>query len=103
VTAFRFSRRADADLTEIGAYGAAKWGETKALLYADQLETCCRLVATNPGIARKCDGVLAGYRRMEQGRHVLFFKFDERGALVVRVLHMRMLPGLSITDDDERE
>jgi toxin ParE1/3/4 len=103
VSAYRFSRRADADLMEIGSYGAAKWGETRALLYADQLETCCRLVATNPGIARKCDGVRAGYRRIEQGSHVLFFKFDERGALVVRVLHTRMLPGLNITDDDERE
>jgi plasmid stabilization system protein ParE len=45
----------------------------------------------------------AGYRRFEEGSHVLFFKFDAAGMLVVRVLHKRMIPKLHITAQDEDE
>jgi len=30
--------------------------------------------------------------RMEQGRHVLFYRETEGGVLIVRILHQRMLP-----------
>jgi toxin ParE1/3/4 len=103
VSKFRYSFQAEADLEEIGLYSMANWGEEQAILYIKQLEACCELVANSPGTARKCDDIRVGYRRMEEGSHVLFFKPDAQGLLVVRVLHERMLPGLHITDNDEDE
>lgn len=73
---YRFSRRADADLIDIGVYD---------------------------GLARRCDNIRPGYRRIEEGSHVMFFKFDAAGMLVVRVLHERMIPKRHITAQDEDE
>jgi toxin ParE1/3/4 len=61
------------------------------------------MVANNPALVRRCDDIRPGYRRIEEGSHVLLFKFDARGMLVVRVPHKRMLPGVHITDEDEKE
>jgi toxin ParE1/3/4 len=57
------------------------WDKAQADRYLSLLETCCRLVASNPGVARKCDEVRPGYRRIEESSQVLFFKFDALGAL----------------------
>lgn len=103
MTVFRFSKRARDDLRDIAAYTIETWDKAQADRYLSELENCCRLVASNPGLARKCDNIREGYRRMEEGSHVLFFKFDAVGALVVRVLHKSMMPRLQITDQDEDE
>lgn len=100
---FRFSVRARADLRDIAAYTIEKHGEAQAKHYLSQLEACCDLVAKTPGIARPCDHIRPGYRRIEEGQHVLLVKFDAEGLLIIRVLHDRMLPGLHVTDDDEDE
>ena len=45
--------------------------------YIDALESCCELIAENPGIGRRCDSIEPGLRRMEEGKHVIFYKADE--------------------------
>lgn len=60
-----------------------------------------RKCAANQGIARACDHVRPGDFRIEEGRHVLFFKIDPEAVLIVRVLHERMDPLLNLEDDDE--
>ena len=98
---FRFSRRAEADLLSIGAYTVRRWGEDQAIRYIDDLEGCCKMLADNPALGRGCDDVRPGLRRMEHGRHIVFYREDDRGILVSRILHQRMLPeGHGIGDDD---
>jgi plasmid stabilization system protein ParE len=41
VAAFHFSRRAEADLLEIGSYTLQTWGIDQTIRYIDQLEACC--------------------------------------------------------------
>ena len=89
---FRLSRRADADLIEIGTYTLETWGEDQAIRYLDELETCCRLLSDNPNLGRACDYIRSGLRRMESGRHVIFYRIDDAGVVVSRILHQRMLP-----------
>jgi toxin ParE1/3/4 len=101
VRAYRFSRRADADLIDIAEYGEPRWGETRAIAYLDALLEAAQRVADMPGIGRACDHIRPGYFRIEEGRHVLFFKRDERGILIVRVLHDTMDPLRHIDDDEE--
>jgi len=43
-------------------------------------------------MGRACDKVETGYRRMEHGRHVIFYRRKEDGIFLGRVLHQRMLP-----------
>ena len=98
---FRSSRLADADLVDIGAYTLRTWGKDQTLRYIDDLEACCQRLADNPSSGRPCDRVRPGLRRMEQGRHVVFFRREPGGVLVSRILHERMLPERHAIDDDE--
>ena len=92
MVAFRFSRRAEADLLSIGAYTLRTWGEDQTIRYIDDLEACCQMLADNPALGRACDDVRLGLRRMERGEHVVFYREDAGGILVFRILHQRMLP-----------
>jgi len=101
VGAFRFSRRAEADLVSIGAYTLRTWGEDQTVHYLDDLEACCQMLADNPALGRSCDDIRPDLRRMERGRHVVFYRQDARGILVSRILHQRTLPERHAIDDEE--
>ena len=99
---FRFSRAAEADLLAIGAYTLRTWGEEQAVRYIDGLEACCQMLADNPALGRGCDDIRPGLRRMEHGRHVVFYRPAAGGILVSRILHQRVLPeSQSIGEEDE--
>ncbi|HZL68493.1 MAG TPA: type II toxin-antitoxin system RelE/ParE family toxin [Candidatus Limnocylindrales bacterium] len=100
---FRFSRRAEADLLSIADYTLRTWGEAQADRYIGELETCCQMLADNPALGRPCDDIRPGLRRMEHGKHVVFYRLQKPGGtLVVRILHQRMLPEKRAIEDDER-
>jgi toxin ParE1/3/4 len=93
---YSLSRLAEADLMDIGTYSLDKWGEDQTIRYIDALEACCRHLADNPQRGRACDQIRPGLRRMEQGRHVIFYRIESSGISVSRILHQRLLPdGLS--------
>ena len=98
---FRFSRRAEDDLYSIGLYTLRTWGEAQAERYLMQLEQCCRLLADNPALGRPCDNVRPGLRRMEQGKHVVFYRGDTGGILISRILRQGMLPERQAIDDED--
>lgn len=99
---FRFSHRAEADLDNIGHYTLRTWGEAQADRYLGQLEECCQLIADNPALGRSCDDIRLGLRRIEQGRHVVFYREESGGVLISRILHRRMLPeNQSIDEEDD--
>ena len=97
---FRFSRRAEGDLLSIGAYTLRTWGENQAVRYLGDLEAYCQMLADNPALGRTCDDVRPSLRRMEIGRHVVFYREGTRGNLVSRILHQRMLPERHVIDDE---
>lgn len=101
---FRFSRRAEADLLSIADYTLRTWGKAQAARYISELEVCCRKLADNPALGRRCDEVRPGLRRLEHGKHVVFYRQERGGILVSRILHQRMVPDRHATDDldDER-
>lgn len=92
MASFRFSRRAEADLLGIADYTLRTWGEDQTVRYIDDLEECCQMLAGNPELGRACDDVRPGLRRMEHGRHVVFYRQVAGGILISRILHQRMLP-----------
>ena len=98
---FRFSRRAEADLFNIGIYTFRTWGEAQTDRYLRQLENCCQLIADNPALGRSCDEIRPGLRRMKQGKHVVFFREELGGILISRILHQRMLPERHSIDDED--
>jgi toxin ParE1/3/4 len=101
VSAFRLSRRAEADLLGILDNTLRKWDEHHAIRYIDALEACCQMLAGNPELGRKCDHIRPGLRRMEHGRHVVFYRSDAEEILVSRILHERMDPERHAIDDED--
>jgi toxin ParE1/3/4 len=102
VAAFRFSRRAEADLLSIG-YTPRTWGSAQAARYIGELEVCCQMLADNPALGRLCDDVRPRLRRLEHGKHVVFYRQKRGGVLVSRILHQRMLPDRHAIDDQDNE
>jgi toxin ParE1/3/4 len=96
---YRLSRLAEADLMDIATYTLNTWGEEQAIRYIDALEACCQQLVNKPQLGRACDHVRVGLRRMEHGRHVVFYRIDVEGILVSRILHQRMLPDLHGIDE----
>jgi len=102
VATFRLSRRAEADLLSIGDYTIRTWGKAQAARYLGELEACCQTLSDNPALGRPCDEIRLGLRRLEHGKHVVFYRQERSGILVSRILHQRMLPELhSIEDQDD--
>jgi toxin ParE1/3/4 len=103
VGSFRFSRRAEADLLEIGRYTLRTWGKAQTARYLGSLESCCQTLADNPALGRPCDDVRPGLRRMEHGKHVVFYRQGRGGILISRILHQHMLPDRHLSDESSEE
>ena len=99
MAAFRFPRHAESDLLNICNYTLRTWGKAQAARYLGEVEACCQMLAKNPALGRPCDDIRAGLRRLEHGKHVVFYRRELGGILVSRILHQRMLPDRHDTDD----
>jgi plasmid stabilization system protein ParE len=53
----------------------------------------------NAQLGRACDYIKPGLRRMESGRHVIFYRIDDAGVLVTGILHAGMIPGPYLQED----
>ena len=89
---YRLSILAELDLADIADYTTDMWGGKQAEVYLDSLVDCFVRIAKTPELDRSCDFVHPGFRRIEQGKHVIFYKPDNDGVFISRVLHQRMLP-----------
>ena len=97
----RYSVRAERDLTVIADYTLNRWGEDQVVRYLDDLEACCQKLAVSPGLGRACDDIRPGLRRMEHGKHIVFYREAAGAIVVLRILHRSMLPGRQAMGDDE--
>jgi toxin ParE1/3/4 len=96
---FRFSRRAETDLLSVGEYTLRTWGKAQTARYLAELETFCQTLADNPALGRTCDDIRPGLCRLEYGKHVVFYRQEQTGILIVRILHQSMLPEKHDTSD----
>ncbi len=62
-------------------------GEGAADRFAAELDTACRLLASQPGIGRPRDDLGAGVRSRVVGYHVPFYRTTTDTFTVLRVLH----------------
>ena len=95
-----FSPRAESDLLGIGEYTLRTWGPVQADLYLTEIADCCDRLARNPSFVRACDELRPGLRRIEQGKHVVFYRQHANGILVSRILHRSMQPQRRQVDEE---
>jgi toxin ParE1/3/4 len=96
---YSFSKLARLDLIEIADYTADKWGVSQAERYLDGLEDCFKRLVRNPQMGRACDWIRPGYRRIEQGKHVVIYRANADGVFICRILHRSMLPERQLLED----
>lgn len=100
----RVREKAKADLRDIGRYTRQRWGRDQSNRYLGELDACFHRLVSTPSLGRSY-APLPPYWRHRQGSHVVFFRKDPNGdVVIVRVLHERMLPErhLGKNDDDEK-
>ena len=99
---YRLSKSADFDIAGIADYTINKFGIKQARRYRDGLEKILRRLAEYPNSGRSAEHLAPRLRRMNFGSHVIFFLHDEKGVLIVRILHQRMAFKRHPMTDDER-
>ena len=90
VAKYRLSERAYADIIGIGSYTMERFGIEQARRYRDQLERAFQVLADHPARGRTADDVAPGLRRWNYHSHVVFFRPEAQGVVIVRVLHQAM-------------
>lgn len=80
---------------------ASEGGREQMRGYLPAFDATSHRLAESPLLGRACADLQPGYFRLEQGKHVVFFRRVEGEAiLIVRVLHERMLPDRHLGDRD---
>lgn len=87
---FRFSPAAQADLDGIFDYSVRQWGVDQALRYTQELVDLCTALAQAPTLATDCGHIRSDYRRGAAGRHFIYFRVEDYGIAVIRILHQHM-------------
>jgi toxin ParE1/3/4 len=90
VAHFRLSPAAEADLEDIFDYTVRLWGLEQAERYIGMIEEACASLAGSPDLGQDCSHVRAGYRRGVVEGHVVYFRPEDYGIAVIRILHARM-------------
>lgn len=81
------------DLVEIGLFTERRWGAEQRLRYLSLFESAVATLASGSKPGTRRHGFGPGIRSFPVGRHVLFYREEAPGRIVVlRILHQSMDP-----------
>jgi len=89
---YQFTDKAERDLEGIIDYAVQEWGVSQANTYLDGLETRAQLLAENPDIGTARETLFEGLLSFPYESHILYYKKQARGIVIIRVLHQYMDP-----------
>ena len=88
---FTLTNMAMADLKEIGRYTQSRWGREQRDQYLKMLDVSFQQLAANPLKGKDCGDIRIGYRELNVGSHVIFYRQMLTDMIeIVRVLHGHM-------------
>ena len=89
--AFTLTNLAKADLKEIARFTQTRWGREQRDLYLQMLDVSFQQLAASPLKGKDCSEIRIGYRKMNAGSHVIFYRQVFADTIeIVRVLHGHM-------------
>lgn len=86
VAKYRLSQLAEEDLLSIADYGDEHFGIAQSDRYRDQLKQRFSALAEQPYLYQAVDDIRKGYRRSVCGKHSIYYRIDEHGVEIIRVL-----------------
>jgi len=88
---FTLTNKAKADLKGIARFTQDRWGHDQRNLYLQMLDISFQQLAINPLKGKDCSEIRTGYRKLNTGSHVIFYRQIHADVIeIVRVLHCRM-------------
>ncbi|MDA8414389.1 MAG: type II toxin-antitoxin system RelE/ParE family toxin [Desulfobacteraceae bacterium] len=88
---FSLTNMAKADLKEIARFTQNRWGREQRNLYLQMLDVSFQQLAANPLKGKDCSDIRIGYRKLNAGSHVIFYRQTLVDTIeIVRVLHGHM-------------
>ena len=84
---YRLAPTAEDDLENIYAFTASRWSLDQAERYANALIGMFETLAANPQIARERSVVTPPVRVHPHGSHVIVYRIDDVGVVILRVVH----------------
>lgn len=86
MVSYRLSKRADEDFESIYLFGLQNFGLIQADAYADGLEERFEQIAAQPDLYPAIDGVKSGYRLSVYQSHSIYYRVEQTGVHIVRIL-----------------
>ena len=83
---YRLSKQAEDDLTGIAKYGDEHFGIAQSDRYREQLKQRFSVLAEQPQLYPAVDHIRSGYRRSVCGAHSIYYRVEDDGVEIVRVL-----------------
>ena len=88
---FTLTNMAKSDLKEIAKFTQNRWGREQRDLYLQMLDVSFQQLAANPLKGKDCSDIRIGYRKLNAGSHVIFYRQTFTDTIeIVRVLHGHM-------------
>ena len=84
------SAAAAKDIEAILEQSLVDFGWLQTEKYYESLKHCLELLSEHPAMGSTAEHIRAGYRRFTHESHVVFYRVNQDGILVIRVLHRRM-------------
>ncbi|AEG32351.1 type II toxin-antitoxin system RelE/ParE family toxin [Thiomicrospira cyclica] len=84
------SPKAQEDLSYIWDYTYHQWGTMQAETYVRNIWHAIESLKSSYNSSQSIDFVRAGYRKIQTGSHVIFFKQASDTITVIRILHQQM-------------
>lgn len=76
------------DIIDIGRFTTEKWGKRQRDKYLKHLDDAFRLLALQPEICRDAEDIKPGYKKFNQGSHIIFYRAGtESKIVVIRIFH----------------
>ncbi len=89
---YQFTEKAEHDLENIIDYTSREWGGSQAKTSLDGLETRAQLLAENPALGATREALSEGLLSFPYASHILYYKRQSHGIVIVRILHQNMDP-----------
>ena len=87
---YKLLKASEADLDDIWKYTYETWGIRQASKYLRQLKKRIEALSKNPDLGLKRDSISEGLFCYHEGRHLIMYRKEKSGIVIIRVLHDRL-------------
>ena len=78
------------DIEEIFDYTLENWSYNQAVKYVALIDDCINDIAQEKLIGKNYIHSSWDYKTIKTGRHIIFYRFQDKTCIVVRILHEKM-------------